>query len=217
VDSVAEPDIVTTWVHGWTLSRGVPAPKSLPFGFYIDVGLPQHRARYVLPTFSQELLVELIAKIDFSWTFIKICADPLRVSGLFPKRWTVQGARFMMTSVLTDMTDVLDDRAVSESYSSHMVSEGAVIRAELRNSDGAVIASGRGALWGSSCVFDRIETHENYRRQGLGSAIMGLLGHAAMNAGKKTGVLVATSDGLGLYRTMGWRVYSAVTSAVIVE
>jgi predicted GNAT family acetyltransferase len=69
---------------------------------------------------------------------------------------------------------------------------------------------------GESGTFDQIVTHESHRRRRLGSTIMKLLTGEAVARGKTQGVLVATEDGLGLYRSIGWTVHSPFTSAVIV-
>jgi hypothetical protein len=43
----ADSHIVETWATGWALSRGTPAPVRSAGAFRIDVGLPQHKARYM--------------------------------------------------------------------------------------------------------------------------------------------------------------------------
>ena len=212
VTAQADPLVVKAWVEGWAISRGVAPPQTLPIGFRVDVGLPQQRARYVLPAFDPTALLNLASKIDSPWTFIKVCADPKLVAEAIPRPWTVQDPRFMMTVSLAE----LPANPVTD-YSRHLFSEGRVIRAELRNPEGVVVASGRGAVVGASCIFDQIVTDENYRRRGLGRAIMCMLSRAAIERGCERGVLVATSDGLALYSTIGWDFHSDVTSLVILE
>jgi hypothetical protein len=57
----ADPEIVETWVTGWALSRGTKPAAVLPEGFYVYVGLPEQRARYVLPRFEPRALLDLAA------------------------------------------------------------------------------------------------------------------------------------------------------------
>jgi GNAT superfamily N-acetyltransferase len=210
MDARADPLIVKTWVDGWALSRGTPAPEVLPIGFFVKVGLPQQRARYVLPEFDPNTFAELTSSIKTPWTFIKICVDPRLVTYVLPKEWTLQAPRYMMTAMLTDAASHYPGeflRSVS--------CETSVIKAEFRGDKGDVVASGRAALVGSSCVFDQIQTDEHYRRRGLGRAIMDTLCEAAAEKGCSRGVLVATSDGRALYSAIGWNVHSLVTSTVI--
>lgn len=210
MDACADPLIVKTWIDGWALSRGTPAPEVLPIGFFVRVGSPQQRARYVLPKFDSNTLADLTSNIEEPWTFIKICADPRLVTDVLPKAWTVQTPRYMMTAMLTDFpTDYTGAFDRSVSY------ERSVIKAEFRGDEGDVVASGRAAVVGSLCVFDQIQTDERYRRRGLGRATMKTLCEAALENGCSRGVLVATDDGHALYSEIGWNVHSLVTSAVI--
>lgn len=94
-----DPLIVEAWVTGWALSRRTPAPTVLPIGFRVDVGLPQQKARYVLPEFRPEVVKDLVSRIHTPWTFIKVCTEPWAVAEVLPQTWTVQAPVFMMTAV----------------------------------------------------------------------------------------------------------------------
>jgi GNAT superfamily N-acetyltransferase len=210
MDARADPLIVKSWVDGWALSRGTPAPEVLPIGFLVNVSLPQQRARYVLPEFDRNTFAELTSSIETPWTFIKVCVDPLLVVDVLPKEWTVQAPQYMMTAMLTDTAS----HYTGEFFRS-VSCEKSVIKAEFKGDKGDVVASGRAAVVGSSCVFDQIHTDEHYRRRGLGRAIMDTLCEAAAEKGCSRGVLVATSVGQALYSAIGWNVHSLVTSTVI--
>jgi GNAT superfamily N-acetyltransferase len=190
-------------------------PTVLPEGYYVHVGLPRQQARYVLPRFEPQSLLALAEVIDTPWTFIKVCADPRAVAEALPKPWTVQDARLMMTAALAHTADLPDAGAVSRDYSSHLSVEVDVIGAEWRDRAGTVVASGRAAMVESSCIFDQIAVHEDHRRRGLGRALVGLLRQEAIKRRKKRGILVATSDGMALYSTLGWDAHSPYASAVI--
>ncbi|MCP3728703.1 GNAT family N-acetyltransferase [Paraburkholderia sp. CNPSo 3272] len=201
---------------GWTLSRKTAAPMALPFGFQVDVGLPQERARYVLPEFRPEVVTDLASGIRTPWTFIKVCAEPRTVAEVLPQTWTVQAPMFMMTAALAHNERSQDGPVLPDGYTALVFKEGRTIRAQVKDAAGDIAASGQCALDGESSTFDQIITLESHRRRGLGSTIMKLLTSEAVARGNKQGVLVATADGLGLYSAIGWAVHSPVTSAVIV-
>jgi predicted GNAT family acetyltransferase len=82
---------------------------------------------------------------------------------------------------------------------------------------GQVAAQGKAALTGEYAVIDQVVTEPDHRRRGLGTTVMQALAHATTRRGASTGVLVATADGLGLYRSLGWTVASPMTAAVLVS
>ncbi|MFM0213595.1 GNAT family N-acetyltransferase [Paraburkholderia sediminicola] len=208
--------IVEAWITGWALSRRTAAPTVLPFGFLVDVGLAQQKARYVLPEFRPEVVTDLASRIHTPWTFIKVCAEPRIVAEVLPQTWTVEAPVFMMTAALVDNERSPCKLVLPKGYAARVFDEGSIIRAQVEDAAGDIAASGQCALDGESCIFDQIITHESHRRRGLGSAIMKLLNGEAVARGKKQGVLVATTDGVALYGAIGWTVHSPVTSAVII-
>jgi GNAT superfamily N-acetyltransferase len=212
----ADPRLVEAWVTGWTLSRKTAAPMAFPFGFQVDVGLPQEKARYVLPEFRPEVVTDLASSIQTPWTFIKVCAEPRTVAKVLPQTWTVQAPMFMMTAALADNERSPGGPVLPDGYTALVFKEERVIRAQVRDAAGELAASGQCALDGEASTFDQIITLESHRRRGLGSAIMKLLTREAVALGNKQGVLVATADGLALYGAIGWTVHSPLTSAVIV-
>jgi len=78
---------------------------------------------------------------------------------------------------------------------------------------GGVVSSGRMAVVGEDAVADRIETDPAHRRRGLGSAVMASLVEAAATKGAKRGILIASIDGLRLYRSLGWKVVADIVIA----
>lgn len=211
----ADPLIVQTWVNGWALSRGTPAPTPLSIGYRIDVGLPQHVVRYVLPEFQPAVVSDLATSIDAPWIFIKVCAEPLAVAEILPRGWTVEAPVFLMVTALSENGHLHGDSFLPQGYTARVIDEGSVIRVRIEHISGDVAATGQCGLYEESCIFDQIITDEAHRRRGLGSAVMKLLSTEAVARGNKQGVLVASIDGLALYGTIGWTVHSPVTSAVI--
>ncbi|NGY61116.1 GNAT family N-acetyltransferase [Lentzea sp. NEAU-D13] len=83
------------------------------------------------------------------------------------------------------------------------VSRGPVIGVRVVK-DGEVAASGLMAVVGEDAVAHRIETAQAHRRRGLGSVVMSVLVREAMKDGATTGLLFSSTEGVHLYRRLGW-------------
>lgn len=188
------------WVHGWAISRSTAAPVKIPSGYRIDVGLPGHKVRYVLPTYD----VGLVSRLGEPDTWLKICGQ-VSLSPL----WQVQPLEYLMTRPLTSTAP-----NVAASYELKSVRRGSLVDVVVNAADGSVAASGKAALTGEAAVFDQIETSPQHQRRGLGRSVMAALSAAAQYAGASTGVLVATEDGRALYSALGWTLESPMTAAV---
>ncbi|MDQ6641130.1 MAG: hypothetical protein M3Y66_01360, partial [Actinomycetota bacterium] len=70
--------------------------------------------------------------------------------------------------------------------------------------DGRVAAEGSVGLHGADAAYDMVETARMFRRHGLASWVMIELSRVATARGVSTGLLVATAEGAGLYRSLGW-------------
>jgi GNAT superfamily N-acetyltransferase len=227
--SAAEHELHATlkaWATGWSLSRTAPAPVEARVGYRIDVGLPGHRVRYVLPRFDREL----VTGPHEPGTWLKIAADPGNVE--LDDRWQVEPVEYLMTSRLDNpdqptsrlrhpeqpsQMDLppsprpLHVRPASE-YEVRTVEDGALVRVRVEL-EGLVAARGQIAVSGAFAVVDQVATEPEYRRRGLGSVVMAALGRAAVRRGATSGVLVATEDGRALYSRLGWKVLSPITPA----
>lgn len=208
----ADPRIVEAWCKGWALSRGTPAPVRTDGAFRIEVGLPQHKARYVFPQCSDD--VRRVAEtIHDSEVFIKVCAPPEPVQELLPPRWKTAKLGFMMTQSPSDS----GERLIPCGYTLTVTSTVPVLIAQVIDSSGFIAASGRVAPVESFAIYDQIQTHDDHRRRGLGSVVMNALRKAALNHGADQGLLVATPDGRALYSSLGWQMHSLYTTAVVIE
>jgi GNAT superfamily N-acetyltransferase len=67
-----------------------------------------------------------------------------------------------------------------------------------------VAAEGTVGVLGTDAVFDGVETSPGHRRRGLGRHVMSALTTWAVDHGANTGLLAASADGAGLYRSLGW-------------
>ena len=67
-----------------------------------------------------------------------------------------------------------------------------------------VAAEGTVGVRETDAVFDAVETSPGHRRLGLGRHVMTALTTWAVDQGATTGLLAASADGAGLYRSLGW-------------
>lgn len=205
----ADRDVVSSWIEGWALSRGVAAPVKAYDGFRVDVGLPDQKARYVFAEASAGV-AKVSGEIVEPNIFIKVCAPPEAVRPLLASGWGAELLGFMMTA--DGLQHSSTHRPDGYRYKLDLVPGGCIVTAHAE--DGELAAGGRVFLAGPTAVFDQIATHPEHRRRGLGRAVMCALGAAAFRDGATKGALVATPDGRALYRTLGWRLHALVTTAV---
>lgn len=205
------PDLVTSWVHGWAVSRAAPTPVAVPQGWRVNVGAPGHRLRYVLHTPDEQSLSQLGARQNAPGTWIKVAADPAYLRAALPPQWTMADTGFFMTTPLTDDADM-----PPTPYTIRTTITDVVVAAVL-DATGTPVASGRLAPAGVIGVIDQVETAPAHRRRGLGKIVMRLLGHHAVQLGMHTGALVATDDGRKLYSTLGWTVRTPIAAAHVPE
>jgi GNAT superfamily N-acetyltransferase len=195
-------EIVADWVWGWTLSRGTPDPVPEPDGYRIDVGLPGHRVRYVLP--DPGSTGSRAAGLTAPGTWLKVCGTPEQVA-LSPE-WTIGAPEYLMSKELAAPEPITPP----DPYTVELCSDGDVHVATVRAGDGGSAAKGRVAVRGRAAVFDVVETDPAHRRRGLGSVVMSELSCVASN---RRGVLLASEAGRALYERLGWAVESPVTAA----
>lgn len=193
--------ITSAWVAGWTVSRGTPPAVVEPWGYRIDVGLPGHVFRHVLPHPDAVSVGKLCAGITERGAWLKVMAAPEEVTPWITEGWTVpDDPGFMMTRRL----DPSVRPAPPEGYARTTETRDGVIRVRILAPDGTLAARGQIAPTGGTAVADRIETDPAHRRRGLAANVMRTLEAAAAQAGAETGVLSATTDGMALYDSLGW-------------
>lgn len=214
---------VAAWVDGWARSRGTAAPRVVPGGFRIEVGLPHHRARYVLPAADPDVLGALVREIGTPGLWIKVCAPRAVVARALTASWRFSEPQYLMTTPLTRAA--APPPAPPPGYRLDVTRQDGVFEARVLPTSadatpGTPAASGRAALTTGapgglrSAVFDMIGTAEEHRRRGLGRLVMAALASSAAEHGARQGVLVASPEGRALYRALGWQLRSPVTEAV---
>jgi GNAT superfamily N-acetyltransferase len=207
----ADPAVVQAWITGWALARETVPPVEVDAGYRVDVGWPRQRARFVFPRCCPGLQ-RLAETIEEPWILLKVCAGPDAIRPWLPPRWVIQPQGFMMTHA----GPCGEARpSLPQGYSLDMTKQLPVPMATIRSADGELAASGRVAIVRDFAIYDRIETHPDHRRRGLGSAIVRALAAVARMSGATRGVLVATQDGRELYQALDWQLYSLYTTAVI--
>ncbi|WP_093799080.1 GNAT family N-acetyltransferase [Streptomyces sp. Wb2n-11] len=77
--------------------------------------------------------------------------------------------------------------------------------------DGGFAARGQVAPTGRTAVVDQVETAPAHRRKGLGALVMRTLQDTAREQGATAGILGATTDGRGLYESLGWQACAPLT------
>ncbi|WP_113699716.1 GNAT family N-acetyltransferase [Nonomuraea lactucae] len=207
------PETVRAWVDGWVVSRNAPGPVREPWGLRVDVGLPGHLTRHIVPAPTPATLRHLTAVLNVPGTWLKLCAPAEAVARWLPPSWAVQEPEFMMTGPLEEST-----ATAPTGYTLAVTTRAGVTVARLLTQAGEVAARGQmaitGAITGAMAVVDQVETAAHHRRRGLGTVVMKALSSSAAKGGAGTGVLVATPAGRSLYETLGWGVHTPMTAAV---
>ncbi|SFI49090.1 Acetyltransferase (GNAT) family protein [Phyllobacterium sp. CL33Tsu] len=211
-DLKADPAIVGIWAKGWALTRQVAAPVFEHGAYRIEVGLPDQKRRHLFPAYSDHVL-EHAEAIREPFVFLKVCAPAQTVGLNLPRRWHIGPPGYMM---LLSGEMFGQDASLPDGYSFSREELGAgVTLLNILDGGGEIAATGRIAFPGELAVYDRIRTHENHRRRGLGRALMKQLERLSHENGIRHAALVATPDGRALYQTLGWQLHSPYTTVLI--
>ncbi|MFB9202133.1 GNAT family N-acetyltransferase [Nonomuraea spiralis] len=177
----------------------------------MDVGLPGHVTRHIVPAPTPELVAGLTGALTAPGTWLKLCAAAEEVAPVLSPSWTVQEQEFMMTTATLPR---ITPKAPS-GYTLAITTRAGVTVARLLTDAGEVAARGQFALAGAAAVVDQVETAAGHRRRGLGTVVMTAIAAAAVSRGARSGVLVATAEGQALYETLGWTLHTPMTAAVL--
>lgn len=207
-----DTEIVRAWVDGWVISRGAAPPVEEPWGFTVDVGLPQQVTRHVVPCADEALVRKSVERATAPGTWLKVFTAPETIAPWLTPVWAYDAPGFLMpTTLRPSVTDL------PAGYRLRTWIRGDVTRALVVGADGTFAARGQvaGRPRAGCVVFDQIETAPAHRRQGLGRAVMHALANAAFAAGARTGVLGATNAGQGLYASLGWVAQAPLTGVFL--
>jgi predicted GNAT family acetyltransferase len=126
-----------------------------------------------------------------------------------PAGWELQPCGYLMTHRVLEPAV-----ALPPGYRLDVSRNGACFAATILAEDDTVTASGHAAEHGHAFVFDRVSTHPDHRRRGLGKTLMFALG-AMRTSEQAIPVLVATEEGRALYSSIGWDVVSIYSTIVL--
>ncbi|MGX1881234.1 GNAT family N-acetyltransferase [Streptomyces sp. NPDC055287] len=228
-DSTA--DAIRAWVEGWVVSRGAADPVQQPWGLTVDVGLPHHATRHVMTDADEETVRKLAEVYAAPAVSLKVFLEPETVAPWLGPEWKSDGPGWLMTTRLgrrsgrgsewpPDCGSGWGSGRVSgrvsdwvapgapEGYSLKSWRRGGVTRLLVLAPDGGFAARGQVSPTGRTAVVDQVETAPAHRRRGLGALVMRTLQEAAYEQGASVGVLGATTEGRGLYESLGWQVYA---------
>jgi hypothetical protein len=210
-----DPVLVEAWVAGWALARNIAPPVPFKGGLRVDTGTPEERVRYVWFGPDAGKISQLAAAETRPGAFIKVCAEANQVAPFLPPLWKLHGPQHVMTAGMELAIEVAVElyQPLPAGYFIEKKIAGPVCHAAIQNHARRIIASGRLVLVGCYGIVDEINTEPGHRRRGLATHIVTALMQMGSTLGAKTGVLVATADGYGLYSKIGWQVHAPYTSA----
>ncbi|GAB3812919.1 GNAT family N-acetyltransferase [Kribbella italica] len=199
-------DLLRRWQYGWGLCRGLPPALDRRIALDVTLGLP-HRDRelFALPgTTPAPLIAEVLHAPRPTWLTVTThqadeAATELRSAGLelFDER------KLLMTIDLRQHPMPTTQHQVLTTTEGPL--ERVCVPAWRDSADGEEAARGMMAVVGDDdAVMHDIHTSPAYRRQGLGTVVMGTLARRALDRGASTGLLMATVEGAALYRQLGW-------------
>jgi GNAT superfamily N-acetyltransferase len=201
---------IEVWAFGYALTRGYPAPETVPTGLWLEIGKPDQRGRFVLPRFDPTTLSELARSIEAPGIYIEVAAPRETAAPLLPEHWTIRERAFLMATAF----EASEPPPLAAGYRLDTHEDGAAIKVEVTGDGGELAASGAAGLVDGHAVFDQILTQAAHRRLGLGTAVMAALTRRALERGASKGTLIATPEGRALYQALGWTQWSEVTSVI---
>ncbi|AEW98933.1 GNAT family N-acetyltransferase [Streptantibioticus cattleyicolor] len=203
--------IVRDWIEDWVVSRGAAPPRPEPWGYTVDVGLPDQVTRHVLTETDRPLIRKLTENVTAPGTWLKVFLPAEEVAPAVGPGWRFDDPCFLMSTALSPAPVTVPD-----GYRLRTWARGGVVQACVFAADGAFAARGRIARppGATAAVVDQVETAPAHRRKGLGGVVMRTLANAAAETGATTGVLGATRAGRALYETLGWHTDAPLTGLV---
>lgn len=203
-----DPELVAAWVRGRSIARGQSEPVPERDGWRAEIGSDTELRRYVFAGPS-DALSDLAREIDHPRIFLKACIEDRALSALLTPKWRLGGPSWMMTGPATMLA-----RTLPPGYAMAIQRDGKAIEVRIGAADGVLAASGYAAATDGAFVYDRIVTHPEHQRRGLGSVVMAALA-AERRSTASVPVLVATDQGRALYLALGWQVHAPYASAFI--
>ena len=188
-------DLVRRWLDGWRLCRGLEPVIEDADAYVAVLHLPGREQELFARTDDPATVDRLASRLRAD-TWLTVTTDH---GDELAERLTAAGLRPFEEQKTLMSIDLLSHPLGT----AERESDGSLEYARVRV-DGVVAAHGMAAIVGDDAVMHDIQTEPAYRRRGLGSVVMGALADRAVERGARTGLLMATTDGFGLYRRLGW-------------
>lgn len=196
-------DLLRRWVDGWRRCRGLEPAIESDNAFAVVLRLPGRDRELFARTDDPALVDQMAAQVrgtEDVWLTITTqhgdeIAQRLGAAGLGP--FAEQKA--LMSIDLHDHPQPEPPTA----YELTIETDGSLEYVRLLH-HGDIAARGMAAIAGNDAVMHDIHTDPAHRRRGLGSVVMGALSRRAIHRGARTGLLMATTEGVHLYTTLGW-------------
>lgn len=192
---------VERWMRGWSTARTLPL-EELDGGWRVEMDHPARDAEIVTVDPDEGTLRRLSALAAAETRCWLTVVGTLPEIGVDERLTLLEGQEALM---------ILDVLVSGESDSARIKAGERRARATIEI-EGAVAASGIGALFGDTLVYDQILTAPEFRRRGFGRRIMSALTDWGVESGCRTGILAATVEGQALYRTIGWRALAPMST-----
>ena len=198
------------WLHAWlegrSLARGLPMPVADRGGWRVETGSASEVRRWVLAGLSPE--VAALASKHLPGHAIRATVESEHLRAALPDSWVLGPPTYCMRGPDAATPPV----ALPPGFSLELRKEGPVARAFVLDPEGMLAASGHAGAGRQAYVYDRIVTQDEFRRQGLGRAVMAALREVKPDAALPD-LLVATAAGRELYEKLGWETLGPYASA----
>lgn len=203
----ADSDWLRVWLTGRSLARGLPMPFADGGGWRAEIGSASETRRWVFAEPGSDMQL-LAAQITDPALKIRALATSEEMRAALPSGWLAGPLSFAMVGPSHSTGAV----AMPSGYRLETQAGGTSAHVSVLATDGELAASGHGGAGCEAFVYDRIVTHPDHQRRGLGKAVMAALSSARPDAGLPE-ILVATELGRELYQGLGWRVVAPYASA----
>ncbi|MBY0583801.1 MAG: GNAT family N-acetyltransferase [Sphingomonas sp.] len=211
-DYLAPPDLIESFARGWARTRRAAPPHAVGSALCIETAQPTETRRYIFAR-PPDGIAAIAATITEPMVLLKAAIDPVQMAALLPPAWHVEQTGTTMTADFLPVASgpVPDGLWLAGDWDDD------VFVARLCDAHGQEAARGRMTPIDGWALHDRIIVAEEYRRRGLGTLIMAVLGAEANRQGVRRGLLNATVAGRALYQRLGWLSRAPWTTAQIVD
>lgn len=204
--------LISRWEAGWTKSRRLPPAAHVEGGLAISIGEMDRDVEYLalsIDASQHARLADLVAASVDAWLTVPTTDREATEKLLRSRGLEVIAPEWLMRIDLTRHRTA----TAPAGYSIDVRFEGDVIIGEAATSVGVRAAEARMALAGQDAVADEVATDVGHRRRGLATSLMSALTERATQRGARTGLLIASGEGLRLFEKLDWQVVVPIVVA----